>query len=171
MIKQQVKCINIIVPLGANISFTMELAIFALLKGSFPKEVRNCNEWHKNFLLSVYYFASYTFHIGGFFAVIFVAYLNITRGAFYGTCSEVQCDLFLVLTLLLVAANVFLISTGAYVIWFRGFLKKNTPIQVELQPVLQVDPVAHMEEGQGDEANAAAAAAEPPYRLDVSPED
>ena len=171
MIKQQVKCINIIVPLGANISFTMELAIFALLKGSFPKEVRNCNEWHKNFLLGVYYFASYTFHFGGLFAVIYAAYLNITRGVSYKACSVVQCDLFLVLTLLLVAANVFLISTGACVIRFRGFLKKNTPIQVELQPVLQVDPVAHMEEGQGDEANAAAAAAEPPYRLDVSPED
>ena len=74
------------------------------------------------------------------------------------------------LTLLLAAANVFLFTTGMSIIIFKKFLRENTPNQVEMQAVLQVDPVAHMEEGQGDEANAAAAAAEPPYRVDVSPE-
>ena len=69
-----------------------------------------------------------------------------------------QCEIFSVLTMLLAAANMFLIVSGLLVIRFKGFLMEHTPNQVELQPVLQVDAVAHMEEGQGDEANPDAAA-------------
>ena len=86
---------DILVPLGTNINFTMELAIFTLFKGSFPKEVRNCKEWHKGFWLSIYYFASLCFHIGGLAASNFIVYLDVYRGVFHKMCShsEQECQI------------------------------------------------------------------------------
>ena len=67
---------------------------------------------------------------------------------------SLQCDLLLVLTLLLATANMFLITTFLLVIKFQDRLKKHTPNQVELQPVIQADAEAQVEEGQGEEDEA-----------------
>ena len=67
---------------------------------------------------------------------------------------SLQCDFLFVLTVLLAAANMFLISTFLLVIKFQDRLKKHTPNQVELQPVIQADAEAQVEEGQGEEDEA-----------------
>ena len=69
---------------GANISLIVELAIFALLKGSFPKFPRNCRDWQKGFWLGIYYFASVSFHLFGFCIVSsLVSCSHLLRGMFH----------------------------------------------------------------------------------------
>ena len=79
------------------------------------------------------------------------------KGTLYCDWS-LQCDFHFVLALLLALANMFLLFTFFLVLNVKRFLKKHTPNQeVEMQPVLQVEAVAQMEEGQEDEeANAVA---------------
>ena len=75
---------KILISLGANISFIVELAIFALLKGSFPKFPRNCRDWHKGFWLGIYYFVSVSFHLFGFCIVSsLVSCSHLLRGMFH----------------------------------------------------------------------------------------
>ena len=67
---------------------------------------------------------------------------------------SLQCDFLFVLTVLLAAANMFLISTFFLVFKFLDRLKKHAINQVELQPVIQADAEAQVEEGQGEEDEA-----------------